>query len=64
MSHELKFVNADATPKTEIIHVDAEALPRVMEWYGAFHAGDWYDVFIDGLKVAKDQNGALIGGVE
>jgi hypothetical protein len=62
MTHELKFVNSDATPKTQIVHVDAEALPRVMEWYGAFCAGDRYAVFIDGIKADKDQNGELIGG--
>jgi hypothetical protein len=53
-------VNSDATPKTQIVHVDAEALPRVMEWYGAFCAGDRYAVFIDGIKVAKDQNGGAV----
>ena len=63
MSHELKFVNSDATPKTQCVLVDAASIPSVMQWYGAFCAGDRYAVFIDGIKVAKDQNGELIGGV-
>jgi hypothetical protein len=62
MTHELKFVNSDATPKTQFALVSASSIPLVMQWYGAFFAGDRYAVFIDGRKVAKDQNGELIGG--
>jgi hypothetical protein len=41
MTHELKFVNSDATPKTQIVHVDAEALPRVMAKPCAHKHGGW-----------------------
>ena len=60
---ELKFVNSDATPKTLRMKVSADAIAPIMDWYGCYHSGDCYTVTVDGTKVAKDQNGALIGAL-
>jgi hypothetical protein len=58
---ELKFVNSDATPKTVVLSIARKSIPPVMAWYGAYFSGDRYAVFVDGAKVAKDQNGELVG---
>lgn len=60
---ELKFVNSDATPKTLTMRVSAEAIASIMDWYGCYHSGDRYRVSVDGTKVAKDQNGSLLGAL-
>jgi hypothetical protein len=39
------------------LRVDREAVPHIMAWYGAYYAGDDYDVFINGRAVIKDRNG-------
>lgn len=57
---ELKFVNSDARPKETVIRCDSVSLAAIMAWYGAYHAGDRYAVYVDGEKVAKDRNGELI----
>lgn len=57
---ELRFVNSDARPKTQTIRCDAASIAPIMEWYGAFHAGDRYAVFGDGEKLVKDLNGCLV----
>ena len=53
----LVFSNADATPKTTVLDVSAEAVPDIMAWYGAYCAGDRYTVSVDGRNVPMDQNG-------
>jgi len=40
--------------------VSAEALNAVLEWYNAFHAGDWYEVYIDDERVYLDHNGGIV----
>lgn len=60
---ELKFVNSDATPKTVVLSVARKSIPTVMAWYGSHFAGDRYAVFVDGEKIAKDQNGELVGSL-
>ncbi len=60
---ELQFVNSDATPKTETLHVSSASIERIMAWYGSYYAGDQYAVFVDGLHVEKDQNGELVGEI-
>jgi hypothetical protein len=53
----LVFTNSDATPKVSALRLTAEGVPLVMAWYGSHHAGDRYFVTLDGVRVAKDQNG-------
>ena len=53
----LVFNNADATPKTVAMKVDLGAVPLIMAWYGAYHAGDRYKVAVDGRNIPMDQNG-------
>jgi len=31
----------------------------IIQWYGAFCAGDFYDVFVDGIKQDLDLNGEI-----
>jgi hypothetical protein len=57
---ELKFINSDAAPKEQVLHVDTASVAPIMAWYGAYYAGDRYRVLVDGVKVEKDQNGELI----
>lgn len=57
---ELKFVNSDARPKTVTLQVATNSIAPIMAWYGAFHAGDRYAVYADGVKLAKDHNGELV----
>lgn len=56
---ELKFVNSDARPKTTVLHVAPDSIASIMDWYGAYYAGDRYAVYADGVKLPKDQNGGL-----
>lgn len=57
---ELKFTNSDATPKVATVRVDSASIAPVMQWYGAFYAGDRYTVHADGQRLRKDQNGELV----
>jgi hypothetical protein len=57
---ELQFINSDATPKTQTLVVSPEAVALIMDWYGAFYAGDRYIVKVDGKRVAQDHNGGLV----
>ena len=61
--HELKFINSDATPKEQVLHVDTASVEPIMAWYGAYFARDRYRVLVDGVKVEKDQNGELVGAL-
>ncbi|WP_226552954.1 hypothetical protein [Celeribacter naphthalenivorans] len=61
--HELKFVNSDARPKTQIVHVGAPSIQPVMAWYASHFAGDRYAVYVDGVKVEKDRNGLPVSEV-
>lgn len=63
-TRELKFVNLDARPKTQVLHVDVASVEPIMAWYGAYYAGDRYSVFFDGQRLEKDQNGELVGKVK
>ena len=60
---ELKFINSDARPKECVVHVSKASIAPVMAWYGAYFSGDRYAVFVDGIKVQKDQNGELAGDI-
>lgn len=39
------------------LRVSRDAVPHIMAWYGAYYAGDDYEVFINGREVGKDRNG-------
>ena len=56
----LVFSNAEATPKNVCLEVSEEAVPLIMQWYGAFCAGDRYTVTLDGRNVRMDLNGEMI----
>lgn len=56
----LVFNNADAKPKTQVVHVSRGSVPQVMAWYGAYYAGDRYTVAVDGRNVRMDQNGEAV----
>lgn len=58
----LEFINYDAgLDKAEQTTIHCQEFKQVMEWYGAFCAGDDYDVFIDGKPVQVDMNGCYVG---
>jgi len=56
----LRFYNLDATPKLNDIECSWESVPYIMEWYGAFFAGDRYSVSYNSDILIKDVNGCLI----
>jgi len=60
----LKFVNRTEAscnntyePIELLLH--KSAVPKVMDWYGAYYAGDDYDVFVNGRKQNLGINGEL-----
>jgi hypothetical protein len=57
----LSFVNKDATPQDVAFDISKDGVASVMSWYGGYHSGDEYTVYIDGVEVEKDQNGELVG---
>ena len=67
---ELRFVNhwvdeleqGDA-PQVDIIFCNAESVPQIMAWYGAYFAGDRYQVFKDGTEIQIDQNGEKVSEI-
>ena len=56
---KLKFVNRDATPRIEEMRVEQSAVSRIMDWYGAYYAGDDYDVYINNRLQNLGINGEL-----
>ena len=59
---KLEFENRDAGPELsptrwDCMHIDPDGAKLVMEWYGAFYAGDDYTVYYNGQKVEVDING-------
>lgn len=61
---KLRFVNKDATPKVSLVEATTGCCPDIALWYGAFHAGDDYEVYIDGVKQKLGINGELISPPE
>jgi hypothetical protein len=62
MQVTLRFENRDASDDPDSadivqMRIDAAAVRHVMDWYGAFFAGDDYCVFINGRKQAMGING-------
>lgn len=58
--HTLTFKNSEARPRVQQVKCDAASVPLIMQWYGAFFAGDEYEVRLDGLKIKIDRNGEPI----
>jgi hypothetical protein len=52
----LRFLNRTAEEAVKMT-VERSATPHIMAWYGAFCAGDDYDVYIDGEKQQIGING-------
>jgi hypothetical protein len=58
LATSLKFINQDAIPREcEIMLADKLGIVPVMDWYGAYFAGDDYRVMIDGREVPMGING-------
>ena len=55
----LVFNNAEATPKSTVLRIHRDSVASVMDWYGAFCAGDRYTVAMDGRNVPMDINGGM-----
>ncbi|MFZ3482027.1 hypothetical protein [Sphingomonas sp. 3-13AW] len=55
----LSFVNRTSGAASASMTVEAGATADIARWYGAYCAGDDYDVFVDGDVVDKDVNGAI-----
>lgn len=54
----LRFDNRDADDSVTM-RVERSAVPLIMAWYGAYYAGDDYDVFISNRKKLIGINGEL-----
>jgi hypothetical protein len=57
---EMKFTNSDARPKVVVINCARNSCEHIAAWYGAYFAGDRYNIKIDGKPVKKDQNGDIL----
>ena len=60
---ELKFVNRFEDfeePLVDLIHCSLESVPKIMQWYGAFYAGDPYTIYKDGIEIPHDFNGEKV----
>ena len=58
----LKFINRTAWDDgdwTVEMQISRDAVPQIMEWYGAFCSGDDYDVLINGRRQRLGINGEL-----
>ena len=53
----LVFMNADATPKNTSVTCSVESVAPIMNWYGAYFAGDRYTVAFNGRNVPMGING-------
>ena len=59
--YELHFKNylEDEVLETRIALLRMENVRQVLEWYGAFYAGDDYTVTLNGRPLALDPNGEI-----
>lgn len=55
----LSFVNRTSNFGSSQMEVEPGATSDIARWYGGYHAGDDYDVLIDGEIVEKDINGEI-----
>jgi len=56
----LVFMNADAVPKNVSIRCASQNVAVIMDWYGAFYAGDRYTVAFNGRNVPMGINGESV----
>jgi hypothetical protein len=61
---KLIFHNRETRPLNIAVETDAESVPRIMAWYGAWAAGDKYAVTFAGRNVPIDQNGEPLNPIE
>lgn len=57
----LEFVNREyegGSCNVELALADRDSIAPIMEWYGAYCAGDDYSVYVNGAPVEMDMNGA------
>lgn len=54
----LSFNNRTAKGVT-ILSVGREDCEPIARWYGAYHAGDDYEITINGISIEKDIDGAI-----
>ena len=54
----LVFDNRTAEERIEL-KVDRSAAAPIMDWYGAFYAGDDYDVYVNNVRQCLGINGEL-----
>jgi hypothetical protein len=59
----LVFMNADATPKNISVRCSAESVAPIMDWYGAYWAGDRYTVAFNGRNIPMDINGESLSTI-
>lgn len=55
----LSFVNRTSASASTTMRVETGAAVAIARWYGAFCAGDDYDVLIEGEIAEKDINGEI-----
>ena len=58
---ELRFDNPESELHSPTMSVERNACPAIMEWYGAYCAGDDYRVFINGEQARLGINGEIEG---
>jgi hypothetical protein len=56
----LVFINADAKPKNVSVQCTPESVALIMDWYGAYFAGDRYMVAFNGRNVPLGINGECL----
>lgn len=57
---ELKFINRDARPRVTTLMVAREGCADIALWYGGFHAGDRYSVYVNDIQQKLGINGELL----
>lgn len=55
---ELRFCNQEVKGDV-VLHCTKDSVPHILDWYGAFYAGDDYAVFINGRAQPLGINGEL-----
>jgi len=55
----LSFVNRTSGSASASMTVEAGAVADIARWYGAYCAGDDYDVLVDGDAIDRDINGEI-----
>lgn len=58
------FENSNAARKSVFIRCSHNSLDHICEWYASHHAGDKYDIYVNGHKRILDNYGLVIGLVE